>query len=107
VRFVEQKVRADRQAAEGSVNPHMLTDAHMVLPPQRRQFRNSFFRPDAAEPFRKRLTLDLWIVADETPGADGGYLIVFDEERQTYGLAVKPDVFLGYYGTLAETIAGM
>ena len=79
----------------------------MVLPPQRRSLRNSFFRPNAVEPFRQRPTLDLWIVADETPDADDGYLIVFDEERETYGLAVKPDLFLGYYGTLAETIAGM
>jgi hypothetical protein len=107
VHHLVQKVRAEWQAAERGFNPHGLTDANLVTPPQRKQFRNSFFAPDAAEPFRRTPTLDLWIVVDETPGGDGGYLMVFDEERETYGLAVKPDLFLGYYGTLAETIVGM
>jgi len=79
----------------------------MVVPAYRKPFRNSFFQPEAPEPWRRKETLDLWVVVDDGADPGNGYLIVFDEERNEYGMAVKPGVFLGYCGTLAETIAGM
>jgi hypothetical protein len=105
---LEQRVRKEWIPAERAANPHGLQfERNLLSPPCRKRFKNSFFQRDAKEPFRAIEQLDLWIVGDERPGLEEGYLIVFDEKRDEYGLAVKSGVFLGYYGTLAETIAGM
>jgi hypothetical protein len=106
---VERQVRDEWRDAEGGFNPHGLrVDRNLVSPPRLMTLRNSFFERDSAVPFRRRATLRMWVVIDEAPGSDNdGYLIVFDDEQNTYGLAAKPDVFLGYYGTLSATIAGM
>jgi hypothetical protein len=105
---LEQRVRKDWSVREHTPNLHGLQlERNIVSPPCRKQFKNSFFQRDAKEPFRVIEHIDLWIVADETPGREGGYLIVFDERRDEYGVALKSGLFLGYYGSLAETIAGM
>jgi hypothetical protein len=103
-----RRVREEWIASEPIPNPHGLRlDRNLLSPPVRRQFKNSLFQRDAQEPFRSTEHLDLWMVVDEDPGVDGGYLIVYDDGRDQYGLAVKSGIFLGYYGSLAETIAGM
>ena len=54
--------------------------------------------------------IQLWIVLREPPETKGGYLVVFDEARGTFGLAVERGllpVFLGWYGSFTETLTGM
>ena len=54
--------------------------------------------------------LSLWIVLEETPGKRDGYLIVFDEQRRTFGPADwsgDTPVFLGYHGGFLNTLQGM
>jgi hypothetical protein len=105
---VEQRTRVEWPTGENAPNPHGLTlDRNLVTPPRRKLFRNSFFQPEASEPWRRKEILDLWVVVDECVDLGDGYLIVFDEERLEYGLAVEPDLFLNYCRSLAETIAGM
>jgi hypothetical protein len=66
--------------------------------------------------FRKEQTLDLWLVLEEKPGTKSGYKIIFDDQKQMFGLAicgresekeVFHDIFIGYYGTFLETLDGM
>jgi hypothetical protein len=50
---------------------------------------------------RDNASLDLSLVLEECPGGKHGYLVVFDEERCQFGLAVpgkRDPVFIGYYG---------
>jgi hypothetical protein len=57
--------------------------------------------------FEKGSTLELWLVLQERPGSSLGYQVVYDEEEKEFGLAeVKggQPVFLGYYGTLVESV---
>jgi len=52
----------------------------------------------------------LWIVLEETPGRREGYLIVFDEQRRTFGLASwdgESPVFIGFHSTFLNTLQGM
>jgi hypothetical protein len=44
-------------------------------------------------------------LADDGSGGEGGYLVVFDEDRVQYGLATS-GVFLNYDRSLVETIMG-
>jgi hypothetical protein len=60
--------------------------------------------------FRDGALIDLWLVLEECPGRSEGYLVVFDEERLEFGLAVhgkEHPVFIGYYGSFTETLSGM
>jgi hypothetical protein len=58
-------------------------------------------------------TCYLWVVIDEMPTSQtDGYLVVFDDVRGFFGLAVKGGcgqrgTFIGYYGNLVETLNGM
>jgi hypothetical protein len=106
---IERQVRDEWRAAESGRNPHGLSpDRNLVIPPYPKTFRNSFFESQSEVPFRRRETLTMWVVVDELQESDKeGYLIVFDDRDKKYGLAIKPDLFIGYYGTLVETIAAM
>ncbi len=66
--------------------------------------RNTFPQLDDARP------LDLWIVFEEAPGKKDAYLIVFDERKRQFGLAVwdgDVPVFLGYDGSFLDTLDAM
>ena len=54
----------------------------------------------------------LWVVLDEAPGTSEGYLIMFEDTRGDFGLALKPQgsnpgVMIGFYGTLKDALQGM
>ena len=55
--------------------------------------------------------IELWVVLEEDPKGRLGYKIVFDQKRKVFGLATTdlngPDVYLGPYGTLMETLEAM
>ena len=60
--------------------------------------------------FEEGETLDLWLVLEERPGTSLGQKIVYDENEKEFGLASEEDgklVFLGYNGTLVETLESM
>lgn len=55
-------------------------------------------------------TLPLWIIVDECPASETqGYLVVFDETHDNFGLAVNGDrpTLIGLHGTLIDTLNGM
>ena len=54
--------------------------------------------------------IELWLVLRERPDTHGGYIIVCDESRSAFGLAVdgkENPAFIGLYGSFTETLAGM
>jgi predicted RNase H-like HicB family nuclease len=82
-------------------NPHGIELETCLVPPCKLRFIDSF---------REGQFLDLWMVLEECPGSDTGYLVVFDDLRQHFGLAVRGGgvpVFIGFYGSFTETLSGM
>jgi hypothetical protein len=60
--------------------------------------------------FEEDSTMELWLILDERPGVPTSQKIVYDENENEFGLAGEKDgqpVFLGYYGTLVETLESM
>ena len=60
--------------------------------------------------FREGEFLTLWLVLKTSPTERDGYLIVYDEGANMFGLAVygkEHPVFIGYYGSFTETVAGL
>ena len=54
--------------------------------------------------------IPLWLVLKERRGDEGGYLVVYSEERNMFGLAMcsaRRPVFLGFHGSFTETLSGM
>ena len=69
--------------------------------PEKRRFLNS--RSDDAPE-------DFWLVFEEGPGPGEGYMVVYDEELQEFGLAVQgtaDPVVIGFYGGFVETLNSM
>jgi len=60
--------------------------------------------------FNDGKTISLWLVLKERPNEEDGYLVVYDEMREMFGLAIYGNdrpVFIGLYGSFTETLAGM
>jgi hypothetical protein len=56
--------------------------------------------------------VELWLVLQENPDGKTGCMIVFNEQRNRFGLAIsdapdKPAIILGYYGSFLDTLLGM
>ncbi len=82
-------------------NSHGVDVQAALVPPQQMKFQNSF---------REGEILILWLVLKECPNENEGYLVVFDERTNEFGLAVYGNqlpVFIGYYGSFTETLSGM
>jgi len=87
-------------------NLHGVDLRKCLVQPRKVSCRNTFPKLDDGKP------LDLWIVLEETPGEKGGYLIVYDEIRKAFGLAVwdwngDTPVFIGFHGDFISTLQGM
>jgi hypothetical protein len=102
---VAQRVEAELSHAELR-GAHGITcdnvSQYLVSPPIRKDFRDSWTGEVCA----------LWVVLEELPHSQtSGHLVVFDEISDQFGLAGKPrdllPVFIGHYGSLAETLNGM
>lgn len=57
-------------------------------------------------------TINLWLVLEEDPDTRSGYKIVYDEQKNMFGLAIKDQVenipiYLGVYGSFLNTLEGM
>ncbi len=63
------------------------------------------------DPMNKNIKFELWTVLEELPEAKSGYTIVYDSEKNEFGLGVHGAdgmlTFLGYYGGFVETLNGM
>lgn len=54
--------------------------------------------------------IELWLVFDSSPQTKSGYIIVYDDTDDTFGLACHSDpynVFIGFYGSFKDTLIGM
>ena len=79
-------------------------DARLVRPPRQEPFLSDFDAPSSASM--------LWLVLDECPGQDAGYLVVYDAARDEFGLAGKSaggeaGKVVGWYGSLRDTLQAM
>ena len=85
-------------------NSHGVDLKRCIVEPRKVVCRNTF-------PMLKGgRSLHLWIVLEETPGKNDGYLIVFDDPQGKFGPAVwdgKTAVFLGFHGSFVKTLQGM
>jgi hypothetical protein len=105
---IEQIIARELSAGAFFDNAHGITPEnivqHCLRPPIAKRFENAGI--PGGDTF-----VDAWIVLDECPGsADTGYLVVFYTPESMFGLAVKGTphpIFLGCYGSLADTLTAM
>lgn len=105
---IAKMLNRDLSTGDPFDNAHSITpetiDEHVVRPPIEQRFENAGI--PSGDPF-----VDAWIVLDECPETgDSGYLVVFYPPSSMYGLAMKASpnpIFLGCYGSLAETLTSM
>jgi hypothetical protein len=80
------------------------------------QLESRLVRPPRQQPFTSdfdsRAAATLWLVLDECPGLETGYLVVYDAARDEFGLAGKgaggdAGVVVGWYGSLCDTLEAM
>lgn len=98
---ITEIIAADLAANPGFFNSHNVDVRTSLVIPTRLRCENSF---------REGEFLDLWLVLREHPAEESGYLIVFDETANEFGLAVygaERRVFIGYYGSFTETLSAM
>jgi len=83
-------------------NAHGVDLRRCLVPPTRQLYEDSF---------KEGGRIELWLVLEEIPEDKSGYKIVFDEGSRMFGLAIegahKHNLFIGFYGTFLETLAGM
>jgi hypothetical protein len=66
----------------------------LLKPPQRGEFISD---TDGA-------VWDLWLILNSPLGMGRGYKIVFDEQSRQFGIATAPSVFVGFWGSFAQTL---
>jgi hypothetical protein len=105
------KIIADEVASAGEDwltrpgnNPHRLVLRKCLVGPQRVTCRNTFPAFRSGKPF------EAWLVLEELPNSNDGYLIIFDEELGKFGLACgtsREPAFIGWHGSFLDTVKGM
>jgi hypothetical protein len=100
--LVDDEIRRGWDGEDPRANPHGVQLRRCLLTqPERRVYLNSF---------NNHYPVEMWLVLEEDPDGHSGYEIVCDEARSEFGLAVpgkEHAVFIGYYGSFRETLAGM
>jgi len=74
--------------------------------PEKRSYRNSWFKTELPVATDNRRMIDLWLVLEEDAAGHGDYEIVFGEDRRQFGLAHR-GTFINYYGSFRDTLAAM
>ena len=104
VKEIIEKEIAGRRVAS---NWHDVDVRACLVEPRKISAQNTFPHPGRPEP----KTLDLWLVLEELPGENDGYLILFDQDLHEFGLGIWGKgggiVFIGYYGSFLSTLQGM
>ena len=81
----------------------------VVRPPELRLYQNSLHlskQPCDRDTRRNAPKIQLWLVLYEHPDTKKGYVIVYDEVDDLFGLAAG-DTFVAHYGTFLETLEAM
>jgi hypothetical protein len=94
-------IEADLDRAGPSFPWHGRPLRDCLLKPAKRRFLNSH-ADDAPEEF--------WLVFEEGPNPGEGYMVVYDEGLNEFGLAVQGNtdpVVIGIYGGFVETLNSM
>ena len=98
---VSRLIANDLRANPTFNNPHGVDVPVCLVVPELLEFEDSF---------RKGEFLSLWLVLKESPTERDGYLIVYDEASDMFGLAVygkdRP-VFIGFYSSFTKTLSSM
>lgn len=105
---IEAIIMADIKKLASFSNAHGITaenlQDHLVSPPVLKKY-GILSQTDSEQ------WCDLWLVFEEDPVTSKGYKIVYDQETQMYGLAMRTiddgDLFLGLYGTLEKALVSM
>jgi len=105
---VQRRVDVDLAALAEFKNLHGIELANLddfIVPLRHESFEQSSPRATSA-------LIGLWVVLDEMPNTNEGYLVVYCPRRASYGLATKGNSrhrpsFIGFYGSLRETLEGM
>jgi hypothetical protein len=76
----------------------------LVVPPRQQELTDEFGSPGG--------TSLSWVVADECPGTEAGYLVVYDRRRDEFGLAAKcpggeRGALVGWYTSLRGALEAM
>lgn len=102
VAMVQSEIHKGWDADDPLANPHGIDLARCLLSrPVCRTYLDSF---------NDNRPMEMWLVLEEDPDGHGAYEVVFDEARREFGLATSGKhrpVFIGYYGSFRETLAGM
>ncbi len=65
---------------------------------------------DLEDSFNDGNVVSMWLVLEERPDEKDGYKVVYDPVENEFGLATPGKnipVFISYYGSFIETLAGM
>lgn len=92
-RIIEEEIGGDWSRS----NLHGVDLKRCLVLPIKQIYEDSFVKGES---------LSLWLVLEENPDTKDGYKIIFGEESAQFGLAIQT-IFIGYYGTFLETLAGM
>jgi len=99
---VKALIQAEIAGRREIPNSHGVELSECLVEPRQIQCRDA--SPDPVE-----LT-GMWLVLEETPGQKSGYLVVYDERKKDFGLAVwdgDTAVHIGYHGSFLDTLKGM
>ena len=98
IAFIEEATRDHLDC----VNLHGITPRRTLVTPQKRKYWVGI---------EEKTLWDFWLVLEEDPIAHTGYMILFDEEEQDFGLAVRSneeqDYYIGSYGDFITTFLAM
>src|SRR5437762_7415188 len=88
-------------------NDHNVDLQKSLTTPRHVECRNTFPQPDAPKP----PVLQMWLVLEETPGSQDGYVILGNLDCSRFGLGCWDNngkvVFLGYHGSFWNAFQGM
>ena len=99
---VKQRVLTEIGNRWGESDAHGVDLRKCLVQPELRQFISGF---------DEKVSFPLWIVLKEDPAGNSGYMIVYDEDEDNFGLAVS-DVnqgltYIGTHGSFMDTLEGM
>jgi hypothetical protein len=78
----------------------------LLSSPMRKTFQNSFFDPKLQESDVNPRNKEFWLVLEEQPITKNGYEIVYEDDRDQFGLAIG-GTFIAFYGDFLETLDAM
>lgn len=98
---IREVIQAEIDGDWDRTNAHGVDLGDSLTEPYKRTFRGEW----------GEARFELWVVLEEHPEEEEGYLIVYDEDADTFGLAVHENedhpTYIGRYGDFMEAFTGM